>query len=101
VVDGSHLDKAVKAIKHEFKNGIIKEITQDSNVSVVAVVGAGMANTPWRWPGASSASWKSPRQCYHHKPGFVTAQYLIRSKRNDRSKAVQVLHKEFGLEGDK
>ena len=46
VVDGGHLDKAVKAIKAEFKNGIIKDVTHDKNISVVAVVGAGMANTP-------------------------------------------------------
>ena len=40
------MENALKALHEEFNRGIVKEITSDKNVCVVAVVGAGMAGTP-------------------------------------------------------
>lgn len=101
VVDGSHLDKAVKSIKNEFKNGIIKEITQDSNVSVVAVVGAGMANTPGVAGRVFGALGKARVNVIIISQGSSQHNISFVVSGNDSAKAVQVLHKEFGLEGDK
>lgn len=101
VVDGSHLDKAVKAIKNEFKNGIIKEITQDRNVSVVAVVGAGMANTPGVAGRVFGALGKARVNVIIISQGSSQHNISFVVSGNDAAKAVQVLHKEFGLEGDK
>ncbi len=46
VVDGAHLNAAVEAINSEFDRGVVREITHDSNICVVAVVGAGMTGIP-------------------------------------------------------
>ena len=46
VVSEAHVEPALKALHAEFNREIIKEITSDKNVCVVAVVGAGMAGTP-------------------------------------------------------
>lgn len=46
VVDGAHLNAAVEAINSEFDRGVVREVTHDSNICVVAVVGAGMAGIP-------------------------------------------------------
>jgi len=46
VVDGSQLGSAVGAIKSEFDHGVVRDVTHDTNICVVAVVGAGMAGIP-------------------------------------------------------
>ena len=46
VVDEAHLTAAVEAINSEFNLGIVREVTHDTNICVVAVVGAGMAGIP-------------------------------------------------------
>ncbi len=101
VVDENHLDKAVKAIKSEFKNGIIKEVTHDRNISVVAVVGAGMANTPgvagrvfWGLGKAGVNVIMISQGSSQHNISFAVSE-------EDAKKAVQVLHKEFALEKEK
>ncbi len=101
VVDESHLDKAVKAIKSEFKNGTIKEVTHDRNISVVAVVGAGMANTPgvagrvfWGLGKAGVNVIMISQGSSQHNISFAVSE-------DDAKKAVQVLHKEFALDREK
>ncbi len=46
VVDSAHLNAAVEAINSEFDRGVVRDISHDSNICVVAVVGAGMAGIP-------------------------------------------------------
>ncbi len=46
VVEESHLAGAIDAIRAEFKNGMIRELTADADVSAITVVGAGMAGIP-------------------------------------------------------
>ncbi|MBU4139691.1 MAG: aspartate kinase, partial [Euryarchaeota archaeon] len=101
VVDGGHLDKAVKGIKAEFKNGIIKDVTQDSNVCVVAVVGSGMANTPGVAGRVFGALGKASVNVIIISQGSSQHNISFVVSGNDANKAVQVLHKEFVLEGDK
>ncbi len=101
VVDEAHLDKAVKAIKTEFKNGTIKEVTPDRNISVVAVVGAGMANTPGVAGRVFGALGKSRVNVIMISQGSSQHNISFAISEADAKKAVQVLHKEFGLERGK
>lgn len=98
VVDESHLDKAVKGIKAEFKNGIIKDVTHDKNISVVAVVGAGMANTPGVAGRVFGALGKARVNVIIISQGSSQHNISFAVSDSDAGKAVQMLHKEFGLE---
>ncbi len=98
VVDESQLDKAVKAIKSEFKNGIIKEITPDRNISVVAVVGAGMANTPGVAGRVFGALGKAEVNVIMISQGSSQHNISFAVSEDAAKKAVSVLHKEFSLE---
>ena len=98
VVDESHLNMAVKSIKTEFKNGIIKEITPDRNISVVAVVGAGMANTPGVAGKVFGALGKAQVNVIMISQGSSQHNISFAVSENGAGKAVSVLHKEFGLD---
>jgi aspartate kinase len=100
VVDGSHLDKAVKGIRAEFKNGIIKDVTQDRNICVVAVVGAGMANTPGVAGRVFGALGKARVNVIIISQGSSQHNISFAVSGDDAAKAVQVLHREFGLDGE-
>jgi len=98
VVDESHLDKAVKAIKAEFKNGTIKEVTPDRNISVVAVVGAGMANTPGVAGRVFGALGRAQVNVIMISQGSSQHNISFAVSESGAKKAVTVLHKEFGLD---
>lgn len=100
VVDESHLDKAVKGIRAEFKNGIIKDVTQDRNICVVAVVGAGMANTPGVAGRVFGALGKARVNVIIISQGSSQHNISFAVSGDDAAKAVQVLHREFGLDGE-
>ncbi len=98
VVDVNHLDMAVRAIKVEFKNGIVKEVSHDRNISVVAVVGAGMANTPGVAGRVFGALGKSRVNVIMISQGSSQHNISFAINGDDAKKAVQALHKEFSLE---
>lgn len=98
VVDVSHLDRAVKAIRSEFKNGIVREVTQDRRVSVVAVVGAGMAGTPGVAGRVFSALGKAKVNVIMISQGSSQHNISFVVKDDCAQRAVQVLHREFGLD---
>ncbi len=101
VVDENHLDKAVRGIKAEFKNGIIKEVTHDRNICVVAVVGAGMANTPGVAGRVFGALGKAAVNVIMISQGSSQHNISFVVSEDGAKKAVQVLHREFGLEKEK
>lgn len=101
VIDEPHLDKAVKAIKSEFKNGIIKEVVHDRNIAVVAVVGAGMAGTPGVAGRVFGALGKAGVNVIMISQGSSQHNISFAVSEAGAKKAVQVLHKEFGLEREK
>jgi len=98
VVDEAHLDTAVKAIKSEFKNGTIKEVTPDRNIAVVAVVGAGMANTPGVAGRVFGALGKAQVNVIMISQGSSQHNISFAVSEEGAKKAVSVLHKEFGLD---
>lgn len=98
VVDEPHLEKAVRAIKMEFKNGIIKEVTPNKSISVVAVVGAGMAGTPGVAGRVFGALGKARVNVIMISQGSSQHNISFAVSAESAREAVQVLHKEFGLE---
>jgi aspartate kinase len=97
VVDARHLEKAEAALVTEFPRDQVKEITNDKGISVVAVVGSGMAGTPGvaarvfkAMGGANINVMMISQAASEHNISFV-----VRSK--DAERAVQELHREFGL----
>ena len=101
VVDEPHLKKAVKAIKSEFKNGIIKEITPDRDISVVAVIGAGMAGTPGVAGRVFDALGKAGVNVIMISQGSSQHNISFAVSADGDKKAVRILHKEFGLDKEK
>jgi len=99
VVDARHLEKAEGALVTEFPSDLIKEITHDKDISVVAVVGSGMAGTP----GVSARVFSAMGQARINVMMISQAasehniSFVVSSK--DAEKAVQELHREFGLHG--
>ncbi|MCX9011465.1 MAG: aspartate kinase [Candidatus Methanoperedens sp.] len=98
IVDANHLDRAVKAIRAEFKNGTVKEVAQDRNICVVAVVGAGMANTPGVAGRVFGALGKAGVNVIMISQGSSQHNISFAVSEDTAKRAVQVLHKEFGLE---
>jgi aspartate kinase len=97
VVEERQLEKAEEALRSEFPKDLVKDISHNHDVSVVAVVGAGMAGTP----GVAARVFKAMGQSMinvvmisqgssEHNISFVIAS-------KDAERAVQELHREFGL----
>lgn len=100
VVEEKQLDKAEEALRSEFPKDLVKDISHNRDVSVVAVVGAGMAGTP----GVAARVFKAMGQAKinvvmisqgssEHNISFVIAS-------KDAERAVLELHMEFGLGGE-
>jgi aspartate kinase len=99
VVDVRQFEKAEATLVAESPGGLVKKITHDKDISVIAVVGPGMTGTP----GVSARVFKAmglaninimmiSQAASEHNISFV-----VRSK--DAERAVQELHEEFGLYG--
>jgi len=98
VVDDEHLEQAVEALKQEFRNGVVGEIDHDVHISVVAIVGVGMAGTPGVAGKVFDALGKSQVNVIMISQGSSQHNISFVVKEGDAAKAVQVLHKVFSLE---
>ncbi|MCD4799664.1 MAG: aspartate kinase, partial [Methanosarcinales archaeon] len=98
VVNDDHLKQAVKALKQEFKNGVVGEIDHDVHISVVAIVGVGMAGTPGVAGKVFDALGKNKVNVIMISQGSSQHNISFVVKEGDATKAVQVLHKVFSLE---
>jgi len=98
VVDDDHLKQAVRALKQEFKNGVVGEIDHDIHISVVAIVGVGMAGTPGVAGKVFDALGKNKVNVIMISQGSSQHNISFVVKEGDATKAVQVLHKVFSLE---
>lgn len=98
IVNEADLDSAIRAIETDFKNGVIKEITSDKEISVIALVGAGMAGVP----GVAGRTFNALGRAHinvimisqgssQHNISFVVAKDQSRD-------AVRTLHREFELD---
>lgn len=98
VVDEAHLKQAVRALKREFKNGVVGEIEHDVHVSVVAVVGVGMAGTPGVAGRVFDALGKNSVNVIMISQGSSQHNISFVVEEDAAGEAVKVLHKEFALD---
>ena len=100
VIEERQVEKAEDALRSEFPRDLVKEISHDHDVCALAVVGAGMAGTPgvaarvFKAMGAAKINVVMISQgSSQHNISFVVSS-------KDAEKAVQELHREFGLGGE-
>ncbi len=98
IVNEDHLEMAVAAIKFEFSNNVVGDITFDRDVCVVAVVGAGMDGIPGVAGKVFNALGKAAINIIMISQGSSQHNISFVVNSNDAIEAVRVLHKEFGLE---
>ncbi|NPV61936.1 MAG: aspartate kinase [Methanotrichaceae archaeon] len=100
LIEEKQLEKAEDALRAEFPRDLVKEISHNSDVCALAVVGAGMAGTP----GVAARVFKAmggarinvlmiSQGSSEHNISFVVS-------RKDGEHAVRELHREFGLGGE-
>lgn len=101
VVEERQLEKAEGALRSEFPKDIVKEISHNHDVCAVAVVGAGMAGTPGVAARVFKAMGESRINVLMISQGSSehNISFVVASK--DAERAVQALHGEFGLGGEK
>jgi len=98
VVEEQHLDTAVRAIKEEFKNSIVRDVTADRDISVVAVVGAGMAGTPGVAGRVFNALGRAGVNVIMISQGSSQHNISFAVKADMDKKALHILHREFQLD---
>ncbi len=100
VIEEKQLEKAEDAIRAEFPRDLVKDISHNRDVCAVAVVGAGMAGTP----GVAARVFKAMGQArinvvmISQGSSEHNISFVVSSK--DGERAVQELHREFGLGGE-
>jgi aspartate kinase len=101
VIDEKDVDKAEEALRAELPRDLVRDISHNSAVCALAVVGAGMAGTP----GVAARVFKAisgaginvvmiSQGSSEHNISFVVSS-------RDAERAVQELHREFGLDGER
>lgn len=100
IIEEKQLEKAEDAIRSEFPRDLVKDISHNRDVCAVAVVGAGMAGTP----GVAARVFKAMGQArinvmmISQGSSEHNISFVVSSK--DGERAVQELHREFGLGGE-
>jgi aspartate kinase len=97
VVSETHVESALNALHAEFNRDIVKEITSDRNVCVVAVVGAGMAGTPGVAKRVFGALGNSMINIIMISQGSSQYNISFVVQGGDAFAAVKTLHNEFEL----
>lgn len=98
VVEESHLDLASDAIRHEFANGVIRELTRNPDVSAIAVVGAGMVGIPGVAARVFNAMGNNDINVIIISQGSSEHNISFVVRNEDAKKAVRALHSEFRLD---
>ncbi|MDD2666045.1 MAG: aspartate kinase [Methanocellales archaeon] len=97
VIDKTQLDISLHALQTEFTENIIKDISYDENVCVIAVVGDGMAGTPGVAGRVFSALGRIGANIMMISQGSSEANISFVVNRSDAQKALRALHDEFKL----
>ncbi len=100
VVEESNLDSAVDAIRAEFRNGMVRELTADADVSAITVVGAGMAGIPGVAASVFTAMGENNVNVIMISQGSSEHNISFVVGNKDAKRAVRALHSKFGL-GDR
>ncbi|MBU2617718.1 MAG: ACT domain-containing protein, partial [Euryarchaeota archaeon] len=97
VIDEPQLDLSLHALKREFAENIVKDISHDENICTIAVVGAGMAGTPGVAGRVFSALGRVGANVMMISQGSSEANISFVVSRADACKAIRALHEEFKL----
>jgi len=97
IIDEPHLSVAAEALAPLEKQGIVREIIENRNVSAVAVVGAGMVGAPGTGGRIFTALGKAGINVMMISQGSSEANISFVVRQEDGPRAVRVLHDEFRL----
>ncbi|PHP45129.1 aspartate kinase, monofunctional class [Methanosarcinales archaeon ex4572_44] len=98
VVDDKHLDSAVRAIQTDFKNGIVRDITSDEKISVIGIVGSGMAGVPGVAGRTFNALGRAHINVIMISQGSSQHNISFAVAKDQSHDAVRALHREFELD---
>jgi len=98
LVDDSQLNTAEIALRAEFPTNVVRELSHDRNVAIVAVVGAGMVGTPGVASKVFGAMGRAEINVRMISQGSSEHNISFVVSSDEAERAVQELHKEFGLE---
>jgi aspartate kinase len=101
VVEERQLETAEESLRSEFPKDIVKEISHNHDVCAVAVVGAGMAGTPGVAARVFKAMGESGINVLMISQGSSEHNISFVVSEKDAERAVQELHREFCLGGEK
>ena len=97
VIDKPQLDLSLHALKMEFAENIVKDISYDENICVIAVVGDGMAGTLGVAGRVFSTLGRIGANVMMISQGSSEANISFVVTRADAQKAVRALHDQFKL----
>jgi aspartate kinase len=97
IIDEAHLDVAVNSLSDLVRQGMIREVTHNREVSAVAVVGAGMAGAPGTGGKIFTALGKAGINVMMISQGSSEVNISFVVRQEDGPRAVRVLHDEFRL----
>lgn len=96
-IDGFQAERALNALKQEFSEDLVKDITCNNNVCVVAVVGEGMAGSPGVAGRVFTALGREGINIRMISQGSSEANISFVVNKDEAQRAVKILHQEFEL----
>ncbi|MCD5409300.1 MAG: aspartate kinase [Methanocellales archaeon] len=97
VIDCPHLNKALNALRSEFTENVVRNITYDEDICGIAVVGAGMAGTPGVAGRVFSALGKVGANIRMISQGSSEVNISFVVSKKSANISVKALHDEFKL----
>ncbi|OPX78975.1 MAG: putative aspartokinase [Methanosaeta sp. PtaB.Bin039] len=97
VVEDKHLDKAVEALQRDLPKEMVREISQNRDVTAVAIVGSGMVGTPGVAGRLFNAMGRAGVNVQMISQGSSEHNISFVVDSGDAKRAVQEIHLEFGL----
>ena len=101
IVEERHLEKAEESLRSELPKDLVKDISHNRNVCVIAVVGEGMAGTPGVAARIFKAMGESGINVMMISQGSNENNISFVIDQKDAEKAVQEIHEEFSLGGER
>jgi aspartate kinase len=98
IIKRSSLGRAISALEIALLGqGIVREVTADENVCIIAIVGAGMEGTPGVAARVFNAVAKKNINVIMISQGSSEVNISFAVKEEDGENAVRAMHEEFGL----
>jgi aspartate kinase len=97
IVDKTHLNTAIESLSALVKQGVVREVSKNSDVCAVAVVGAGMAGAPGTCGRIFTALGRAGINVMMISQGTSEVNISFIVKMADGPRAVRILHDEFRL----